>query len=31
MSKNQDNGKPSIVEYNMTEDNKMNRTKNNGR
>ena len=29
MNKNQYNDKPSIVEYNVTEDDKMNGTKNN--
>ena len=31
MSKIQDKDKSSIIEYNVTEDNKMNGTKNNGR
>ena len=31
MSKIKDNTKPYFIEYNVTEDNKMNKTKNNGR
>ena len=31
MSKIKDNAKPYFIEYNVTEDNKMNKTKNNGR
>ena len=31
MSKIQDKNKSSIIEYNVTENNKMNRTNNNGR
>ena len=31
MSKIKDNTKPFFIEYNVTEDNKMNKTKNNGR
>ena len=31
MNKIQDNDKPSFVEYNVTENDKMNRTNNNGR